>query len=480
MASITYLRVDKSKQRSVRITVQGSGDTPSCFRGNAQTYRVAVFDPSGNVLDLSDHSSLNLAYMPSSRTGAAFASKTDAIVNATFTEAQWEAGTHYHAEFVFEEADMNPSLDGALTKSFWMVCFGILTATGEEDTHGGNTFTIEEDGTANTVTPPSAPAVGITSAQAAAQIDASAVRYDAAQPLDAGEKDQARQNLGLPKNKLDATAAPTTGDDSGDGYSVGSVWINVTADTVYQCADATVGAAVWKQLDGGGGGSGDVVGPASSVNNQVALFDGTTGKLLKSSGTTLGDAAAKNTGSTAGTLCAGDDSRLSNSRTPTTHASSHQSGGSDAIKLDDLATPDDNTDLNATTGRHGLLPKLGGGTSNFLRADGTWAAPPGASPVPSAVVTYSTSSPTLSSSDKGKIIHVDTSSNSVTVTLPTGTAGDYFWMVKKFSNNVATMARDSGVALFHQGNDADITMENFKTYFFWNEGSGTYRVFSMN
>jgi hypothetical protein len=44
-------------------------------------------------------------------------------------------------------------------------------------------------------------------------------------------------------------------------------------------------------------------------------------------------------------------------------------------KLDDLAAPDDNTDLNATTGRHGLLPKLGGGTSNFLRADGSWATP---------------------------------------------------------------------------------------------------------
>lgn len=42
----------------------------------------------------------------------------------------------------------------------------------------------------------------------------------------------------------------------------------------------------------GGGGSGDVVGPASSTDNAVALFDGTTGKLLKNSditysGTTL-------------------------------------------------------------------------------------------------------------------------------------------------------------------------------------------------
>jgi hypothetical protein len=92
---------------------------------------------------------------------------------------------------------------------------------------------------------------------------------------------------------------------------------------------------------------------------------------------TLGNAAALDVGTTSGTVAAGDDSRLSNARTPTAHATTHQSGGTDSIKLDDLATPDDNTDLNATTDRHGLLLKLGGGTTNFLRADGTWAAPAG-------------------------------------------------------------------------------------------------------
>jgi len=80
-------------------------------------------------------------------------------------------------------------------------------------------------------------------------------------------------------------------------------------------------------------------------------------------------------GSTTGTFCEGDDSRLSDSRTPTAHQASHNSGGSDALKLDDLAAADDNTDLNSTTSAHGLLPKLGGGSTNFLRADGTWAAP---------------------------------------------------------------------------------------------------------
>jgi len=36
----------------------------------------------------------------------------------------------------------------------------------------------------------------------------------------------------------------------------------------------------------GGGGGGDLVGPASATANAVALFDGTTGKLLKNSGLT--------------------------------------------------------------------------------------------------------------------------------------------------------------------------------------------------
>jgi hypothetical protein len=60
---------------------------------------------------------------------------------------------------------------------------------------------------------------------------------------------------------------------------------------------------------------------------------------------------------------------------PAAHATTHKSGGADSIKLDELAAPTDITTLNATTGQHGLLPKLGGGTTNFLRADGTWQTP---------------------------------------------------------------------------------------------------------
>lgn len=54
------------------------------------------------------------------------------------------------------------------------------------------------------------------------------------------------------KNNSSATAAPTVNDDSDDGYGVGSVWIDVTADDGYLCLDATVGAAVWKKTTGTG------------------------------------------------------------------------------------------------------------------------------------------------------------------------------------------------------------------------------------
>jgi hypothetical protein len=59
------------------------------------------------------------------------------------------------------------------------------------------------------------------------------------------------------------------------------------------------------------------------------------------------------------------------------HATRHVSGGADPIKLDDLATPDDNTDLNVSTTAHGLCPKAPNNTTKFLRGDASWATPTG-------------------------------------------------------------------------------------------------------
>lgn len=60
-----------------------------------------------------------------------------------------------------------------------------------------------------------------------------------------------------PFNKYDATAAPGVNDDTTAGFEEGSLWVDVTADAVYTCADNSSGAAVWVEQ----GGSGSVTAP---------------------------------------------------------------------------------------------------------------------------------------------------------------------------------------------------------------------------
>ena len=45
-----------------------------------------------------------------------------------------------------------------------------------------------------------------------------------------------------------ATTNPTVGDDEGDNYGEGTIWINTSTKVVFVCADASAGAAVWSQI----------------------------------------------------------------------------------------------------------------------------------------------------------------------------------------------------------------------------------------
>jgi hypothetical protein len=116
------------------------------------------------------------------------------------------------------------------------------------------------------------------------------------------------------KSKLDATTSPAVTDDDEDGYSVGSLWVDITGDAAYTCVDATTGAAVWKAqgaagsfdlqveeddslvannvdtlnfegdvsvVDDGGGkvtitASGDALPPATQVGQVLSSIDGST------------------------------------------------------------------------------------------------------------------------------------------------------------------------------------------------------------
>lgn len=78
---------------------------------------------------------------------------------------------------------------------------------------------------------------------------------DMAGPADGGTGQDTSGSTGTPqitggtwsvlKNNLGASSVPTVNDDSGSGYSVGSRWIDVSADKEYVCLDAGSGAAVW-------------------------------------------------------------------------------------------------------------------------------------------------------------------------------------------------------------------------------------------
>lgn len=51
-----------------------------------------------------------------------------------------------------------------------------------------------------------------------------------------------------PRSNLSASAPPGAANDQSQGYSVGSLWADTSADEGYLCLDASSGAAVWKQI----------------------------------------------------------------------------------------------------------------------------------------------------------------------------------------------------------------------------------------
>src|SRR5882724_598343 len=47
---------------------------------------------------------------------------------------------------------------------------------------------------------------------------------------------------------FNSTSDPGSGDDSGDGFFVGSQWFNKTTQVMWACVDASSGAAEWRTL----------------------------------------------------------------------------------------------------------------------------------------------------------------------------------------------------------------------------------------
>lgn len=101
----------------------------------------------------------------------------------------------------------------------------------------------------------------------------------------------------------------------------GELGINITDGKLYYKDNA----GVVKLLASNSGSSGDVVGPASATDTAVALFDGTTGKLIKNSLVTIG--------TTGNTVISGTDNTNAMLRIT-------QLGTGNALLVEDSANPD--------------------------------------------------------------------------------------------------------------------------------------------
>lgn len=70
--------------------------------------------------------------------------------------------------------------------------------------------------------------------------------------VDVSKTDVGLGNVQNTLNNYSATSPPDPSNDSSEGYSVGSVWIDTSSGIVYTCIVSTVGAAVWFESGSGG------------------------------------------------------------------------------------------------------------------------------------------------------------------------------------------------------------------------------------
>lgn len=79
----------------------------------------------------------------------------------------------------------------------------------------------------------------------------------------------------IPKANRTAITDPTTGDDSADGYSEASIWVNTVSNQVFFCGDPALGAAIWVNVT--------AAGTFASLSD-VTLTSVATGDMLRYSG----------------------------------------------------------------------------------------------------------------------------------------------------------------------------------------------------
>lgn len=164
----------------------------------------------------------------------------------------------------------------------------------------------------------------------------------------------------------DTYKVATAGSYAGVTCEVGDMIICVTTGTTASNTDWTV---VQANIDGA------VTGPTSAVTDRVAVFNGTTGKIIKDSGYTI--------------------------------ATSVPSGA----KFTDTTYSDMTGASSSAAGTSGLVPAPASGKqASFLRGDGTWVVPTNTTYSPATT----SANGLMSSTDKAKLDGIESGANAYT------------------------------------------------------------------
>jgi len=135
-----------------------------------------------------------------------------------------------------------------------------------------------------------------------------------------------------------------------------------------------------------------------------------------------------------------------------------------ATKLDDFTAPDDNTDLNASTSKHGLLPKLDNTATNYLNGTGAWSVPAGGGGLGYVVVALAGGGAAFDPLDSATYYH----GGKYAPTLPTTiSAPDRLYILKAGTIKVAywvwwgdsgTPGSNEGISVYIRLNDSSDTL----------------------
>lgn len=239
----------------------------------------------------------------------------------------------------------------------------------------------------------------------------------------------------------------------------------------------------WLLAHSGGGGGGGSIPTADLLGGSGIGFIGrAVGSGLLLSGNVLSlappfNAAATNgqlligngSGFTASTLTAGTNVTVTNTSGHITIAAAvAPAGTSGQVQYNNAGAFGALTDTQLTThvnpftsSLSGAAPASGGGTANFLRADGTWSAPPSANPFPitPSGSTQSVGQITVSGSNSGMAI-VPTGTGALMLAIPDGSStggnarGDYTIDLQTLRNNANQVASGSGSVVIGEYNRA--------------------------